>query len=58
MVNMIEDDDFEYDFHSDTARERRERADRSSRKMGELLLRGYKMLANECNQCGVRVLYT
>lgn len=58
MVNMIENDDFDYDFDSDAARERRERSDRSSRKMGELLLRGYRMLAEECNQCGVSMSYS
>ena len=32
---------------------RRERSDRISKIMGSYLLKGYKMLASECKNCGV-----
>ncbi len=34
---------------------RRERNDFASKKLGELLLRGYKMLDETCDKCGVRL---
>lgn len=55
---FAEDDDFDWEPPSEAEMKviqaRRERQDKISKLMGDYLLKGYKMLGECCEQCGVR----
>lgn len=57
MVFLSDDDDFEWTPPSESEMKvihaQRERQDKISKLMGAYLLKGYKMLGECCEQCGV-----